>query len=669
MQLIEIKGLGEKRLKMLADASIFNPIDLILHLPYKYIDTSKTIDWENIEAEEEVVFFGVLSQMPQTKYIKKGLTFVKGTFSVGDRQIVCTWFNQRFISRQLIQGNTYCILGKVKRFKNVIDIKAPLILPKIFEGQKIIPMYKPIKGLPQNVLIEGVRHILSSITVHSYLPKNLTESYNLIELNQAFRELHFPQNAQDIEIAGKSIAIENLVYRLTLFNLIKQKNSENRVFRYFDNSEKINEVIKSLPYKLTEGQQNALQKIKESLLSDRRANILIEGDVGCGKTIIAFLSLYFAVLSGYQGVIMAPTEILSKQHFMSCVKLLSDFNVNIEYLSGSQTKLQRDTSLFNIKNGVADIIIGTHALISESVTFNNLALVITDEQHRFGVNQRAELENKAVGSDCIVMSATPIPRTLALVLYGDLTQICITSMPPKKASVTTKIVPNTKIQDMYNYILEKAKNGEQSFIVCPRIEDEDSSLISAEKIFTSLKTFFREVGVGLLHGKMDSRKKSENMENFFKSKIKVLIATTVVEVGIDVPAATTMVIFNAERYGLSQLHQLRGRVGRGSTDSYCFLLYESTNKSTLERLDYFSHCSNGFQLAEYDFLNRGAGDFIGSRQHGESETLSNVKITSEIIEIAKNICDKFMQSAEETSKILQNAGDINKDYIKSLTLN
>lgn len=670
MQLNEIKGIGEKRLRKLAEANISTPLDLLLHFPYAYADTDCIYDWKTLQDGDVILIKGRVDGPPVQKFVRKGLSFVKCKFCLDSGETVsCTWFNQRFVFRQLLPDSYFFVRGKVKKFRGGIEISAPQLLP--FEGNehRIIPLYRPIKGLPSNVFSEAVRQVLLQVRVNSYLSPELAAKHHLMPLNEAFRCLHCPKNMAEVSLAARTVAIENVTNRLALFSILKRQNAQNRIFRYSEDTTVLQDVIKTLPYALTNDQQNALDAIMQALRAPRQMNLLLQGDVGCGKTIVALLAMYFAYRSGYQSVLMAPTELLARQHYKNALQVFSGTDVKIALLTGAQSKTERDTVLFNIRNGVADLVIGTHAVIQDNVTFKRLSLVITDEQHRFGVNQRGDLENKASGTDCLVMSATPIPRTLALTMYGELEQVKIASAPQNKAKIITKMVPQKKLQDMYAYIGQKAAVGEQTYLVCPRIEEDEDGLLSVTELYNAVKSRYAAYGVGLLHGQLKESAKNAIMQQFAEGQIRILITTTVIEVGIDVRNATNMVIFHAERYGLSQLHQLRGRVGRGTAQSYCFLVTQNEQKETLERLQMFCECDNGFTLAEYDFKLRGAGDFIGTRQHGENSVLSLVTVDAEIIHAAKEIAEQFLQDAELCEKLTADIGESGCEYIKSITLN
>ena len=662
MILSDLKGLGEKRIQKLQAAGITSPADLILYFPYKYLDLSAPPDFNALSDGDETAFYCTVAKEPVYKYVRKGLDFVKADVLIGDKTVACTWFNQRYVKKQLVVGKKLIISGKIKRFKTKFEISAPQIIKESARGGKIIPLYRSIKGLPSNVLTDAISVCLGSVTVNGYLSGADLKSFGLMPLNDAVKILHFPTDSASVKAASHSVALENLSYSLAMFNVLKRSGGSARRFVYKDNSDKLNNFIEKLPFSLTNDQRSAVNDIIGSLSSDSKMNRLLQGDVGSGKTIVAFTAMYYAALSGYQSVLMAPTELLARQHYKTALKLFERENINIEYLSGAQSAARRAESLFNIENGVADIIIGTHSVISDDVNFARLSLVITDEQHRFGVAQRGSLENKSIGAD------TPIPRTLALTLYGDLEQSVIKTVPKDKAKIFTRIVPMNKMSDMYRYIKGEAASGRRTYLVCARIDEDDDNIVSAVGLYRYLQKSFSEIGIGLLHGQMKDVEKNRIMQDFYDGKLNVLVTTSVIEVGIDVKEAVNIVIFNAERYGLSQLHQFRGRVGRGNSDSYCFLPLGEIGESARERLDKFVKNSDGFALAEADFISRGAGDFLGTRQHGKSSALGLEKITPELLEQAKKISDRIL-SDPELSAVLESGARENTEYIKSLTLN
>ncbi len=668
MKLSDIRGLGEKRIRKLQTAGIQSPADLILYFPYKYLDLSVVPDFDALQDGDEVAFYCVVAKEPVFKYVRKGLDFVKAEVEVGGKNITCTWFNQRYVKKQLVVGKKIVISGKMKRFKTKFEISAPQIVRELPRGGKIIPLYKSVKGLPTSILVEAISVCVDAVTVNGYLSAADAERFDLMPLNDAVKILHFPTDMEKVRVASRSVALENLSYTLAVYNILKLGGEGARKFVYKGDKDKLERFIGRLPFTLTDDQKAATEDIISSLDAPKRMNRLLQGDVGSGKTVVAFLAMYYAALSGYQSALMAPTELLAKQHYKTALELFKGENVNIEYLSGAQTAARRAESLFNIKNGVADMVVGTHSVISDDVNFARLSLVITDEQHRFGVVQRGNLENKSSGADSLVMSATPIPRTLALTLYGDLEQSVIKTVPKSKAKTFTRIVPMNKISDMYRYIKDDAQKGKRSYLVCARIDDEDDRLVSAVGLYKYLERSFSDVGIGLLHGQMKDADKNRIMSDFSDGKLSVLVTTSVIEVGIDVKEAANIVIFNAERYGLSQLHQLRGRVGRGNIDSYCFLPLDETGESSRDRLENFVKNSDGFALAEADFSTRGAGDFLGTRQHGRNSALGLQRITPELLTSAKEICDFILSNPKLQSAIAESVS-ADGEYIKSLTLN
>lgn len=646
MLLKEIKGIGEKRAAALNKQGFYTPIDLLYFLPYGYVDTRVPVDIRNCADGEQVFIRGTVIEK-NLRYLRKGLTMVRAKLDTCGGIVVCTWFNQKFIVSAL--NGEVGVYGTVERFKTTVGLKGPVLV----RGDGIIPLYRPLKGVPAKVLREALEAVFRRVTVKSVIPDRLTAQHGLPELHACFRQLHFPTEMQSIETARRAIEIDRLAYELACFRLIKSNRAAHA--RTYGSPDGIEPYIERLPYRLTEGQQTALQEILDGMRAEKTMNRLLQGDVGCGKTVVALLAMVYAAVNGYQSALMAPTELLAAQHYRTALGLFGD-TVRIACVTGSQTPKEREDALFHIRHGDADIVIGTHALLGENVAFSRLALIVVDEQHRFGVNQRAALEDKADAPDMLVMSATPIPRTVALTYYGDLEQSVITTVPQHKAKIATRLVPPQKREKMFAYLGERAAAGESSYIVCPRVEDE-SELTSAEALYRELAATSLAPYLGLLHGKQKEVEKRAVMQDYVAGKIRILVTTTVIEVGIDVPTATAMVILDAERYGLSQLHQLRGRVGRGDKDSYCFLL---TEKDPPERLDFFMHCDDGFRLAEYDFRTRGAGDFLGTRQHGEG-----FAITAETIETARSLAADAVADPEIRADVRRFTGD----GMKYLTLN
>ena len=658
----QIKGLGDKRIETLKKAGISSPLDLLMLFPRAYYDRNVKIPWNELSDGETVVFEGKIMSKPSLARIRRGLSVVRVKTESGGMSLGCTWFNQDYIFRAVAEGQIKLFVGKVKKFKRTIEISSPQIYNLRKDG--ITPIYRLPKGIPQNIIGEVCKSVLDSIRLTGYIDIQTAEKFGLPDIKQALIKIHFPQSIEEADYAKKSIALQQLAYTVSVYSIAKNNRQDKRAFCYITGENEVKKAIKELPFVLTADQQQALDGIFTRLKSKDRLNILLQGDVGSGKTIIVFLCAYFASLNGYQTAIMAPTDVLAMQHYINAIEFFEQRGIKVGYISGGQSKSERETALFNIKNGAVKVIIGTHAIISKQVEFDNLALSIVDEQHKFGVCQRGSLENKTECADNIVMSATPIPRTLALTLYGELQQISIRSKPIKENNIKTAIVPAEKMDDMYNYIIKKALLGEKTFIVCPRVDSEDS--VSAVGLFGELKSGkLKNVKIGLLHGQMKESEKTSILGLLAGGDISVLICTSVIEVGIDIKDATTMVILGAERFGLSQLHQLRGRVGRDGQESYCFVCEEKA--SSTERLKYLCECNDGFKLAEYDFNIRGAGDFLGTRQHGDESVFAGVAIDADIIRRAKALSE-IMLSNKETAEALKASVENGKEFIKELTL-
>ncbi len=627
------------------------PSDLVMYFPSKYVYAeSKLAQF----SDGEVAIVATCTSKPSIRYVRKGLSICRATFFDGNESFDCVWFNQPFVVKALTVGCAYALIGKLKRGKSVELIVSTCSL---YDGSPIMTIYRPLKGIPSKVIKDAIKQIIGKVTIKGQISDEFCLSHGILPLDKCLKSLHCPQNRQELEISRANAALQILSFNLATFLLFKGRIDQNKVKKYDMNIPALQKVMSSLPYELTEDQRLAVEKTVADMHSDRRMNRLIEGDVGCGKTIVAFLAMYYATLSGYQAALMAPTEILARQHYQKAVEFFTPLGVKCELLCGSQNKERRAEALFNIEHGNAQIVIGTHSVFQEAVVFKDLALAVVDEQHRFGVEQRGSLENKGQGTDFLVMSATPIPRTLALTLYGELDVSLIKTIPYGKAKIFTRLVPEKKIGDMFDYLYNRSLEGEKSYIVCPRVDDDET--ISATELYKKLSKKYGTT-VGLVHGQMRDEQKNEAMRQFVVGEVKILVCTTVIEVGLDVPDAINIVIFDAEAYGLSQLHQLRGRVGRGKKDSYCFVVSKEDKPS--ETIRYFLGTNNGFELAEYDFKVRGAGDFLGKRQHGSDTIFAGVGINEEMLGRAKELADELIKSGEAVASQ-------SIDYIKDLTLN
>ena len=570
----------------------------------------------------------------------------------------CSWFNQPFAARNLQLGSRVYVVGKVKKFKNSVQLTNPTLLTPQDGDDGVIPVYKTT--IPSRTFAAAVKTALDNVKVNSYIPSRLAERYGLIPLQKALQGVHAPRNRAELADCKRSVAVENLCYVITSYRLLKD---DRRDFVYSAPPSVINDFIKGLPYSLTAEQVAAAREIISALRSDKLANMLVQGEVGCGKTVVAMLAMFYAAKCGCQSAIMTPTEVLARQHYATMVKILEPLGVKTQLLCASMNARQKEEAMFNIKYGNASCIVGTQSLIGDCIEYKNLRLVIVDEQQRFGVNQRAKLESKGNKTDMIVMTATPIPRTLALSLYGELQQTEIRELPANRPKIHTSVVPSHKIGRMYDYIGKKAAADERTYIICPRIDGGDDDVTGVDDIYKRLKNSALAPLVGCVHGKMKDTEKNEVMSAFKSGAIKILVSTTVVEVGIDVPEATTVVVYDAERFGLAQLHQIRGRVGRGVKESYCFLISENGTPESDARLKDFCGLKDGFSVSELDFNLRGAGDFVGLRQHGSG----TLQIDNAIIERARALSDALIADGTSSESII---GSLKApEFIRSVTMN
>ncbi|MBE5733082.1 MAG: ATP-dependent DNA helicase RecG [Clostridiales bacterium] len=663
MLLSDIKGIKSKRLEILNNSGIYTPVDLISFFPKRYIDLNRLSDLRKAKEGEDVLILARTEEDVKVSYIKKNMNVVKAKFVYDNLNVYITYFNQPYMAKNIVKGKYYYISGKLK-IKNGLTISNPSLYP--FTGDTTpIPVYTKLKGLPQNTLVSAIDTVLSSVRLNGYIPKTLSDKYELCEINSAYASVHHPKDMQEIAQAKRTVSVEYLNYIISVYALVREKTKTTKKRKYNADKDKFVQFIQNLPFTLTQDQGVTVKQIISDL-DTKGCNRLVQGDVGCGKTAVAMCAIYYAYLSGYQSAFLAPTEVLAFQHYKTAISYLEKYGVKVAFLSGSVKKSERSVTLERIANGEVDVIVGTHALFSDDVTFRDLALVITDEQQRFGVKQRSALENKTKDADVVSMTATPIPRTLALTLYGELSVSSIKTMPKNKASIRTRFIPKEKEESMWKYIVDKANAGEQTYVVCPAIEeDEDSEIVSVKELYKKASSILGD-SVGVIHGQLKEETKNRIMKQFADGNIKVLVATTVIEVGIDVKNATTMVVYNADRFGLSQLHQLRGRVGRGEIDSYCFVLSDNESVSTQERISYFCSCSDGFELSEYDFSKRGGGDFLGTAQHGGS---GEFDFDASSIRTAKEISDSLL-SDENYRKIIGSTVTDNRfEYFKDITLN
>ena len=620
-----VKGIGPKRAEKLHKLNIFTLKDLIYYFPRQYEDRSKVKKINQLENEEKVTIKGVITRMDSYSP-KKGMNIIRMDMRDDTGYIKLSFFNQEYIKRVFKSGDSIVVFGKVKienNFKEFVPIEIEHYSSKPQSNCKIEPVYPLTYGLSNKELQGIIRSVLTKeeFKVKEYLPTYILEKYKLCGIDFAVRNIHSPSNKEALKIALYRLVFEEfLILQLGLFYFKNGVNESSGI--EFKENEKLNDIIESLPFKLTKAQNRALSEITQDMTSSNVMNRLVQGDVGSGKTVVALLALASAVLNGYQGALMAPTEILASQHYDSFKEILERFNIKSELLVGSLTKKQKEKVLEKVKNQEVDILIGTHALIEDKVEFKNLGIVITDEQHRFGVRQRGRLSNKGDSPDILVMTATPIPRTLALILYGDLDISIIDELPPGRQPIETIAIEHKRRNEAYeNLVRSEVQKGRQVYVVCPLVEESEKiEATAASELVEELKReFFSDLRVGLLHGKMRPAEKDAIMDDFKNKKLDILVSTTVIEVGVNVPNATLMIIENAERFGLAQLHQLRGRVGRGNHKSYCILIYNSKTEVCKERMAIMEETTDGFKISQKDLEIRGPGEFFGTRQHGLPE--------------------------------------------------
>lgn len=524
---------------------------------------------------------------------------------------------------------------------------------------KIIPIYPLTFSLTQNTLRKIIENGLQKVQEQGGLPETLPDyilkEYKLENENKANYDIHFPKDFEDFKKARRRLVFEELLSTQLALLQLKNNNLTDKKGIKFNKNVKMSDVINTLPFKLTKAQLKVLQEIDENMESEKSMNRLLQGDVGSGKTVVAMITAYKAVKSGYQAAILAPTAILATQHMANFEKMLSQFDIKCELLISGISKKNKEDILERLKNGEIDILIGTHAMLEENVEFKNLGLVVTDEQHRFGVKQRTKIVQKGQNPDVLVMSATPIPRTLALILYGDLDISIIDELPPNRKTIETFAVTNRMEERINNFIKKQVDEGRQAYIVCPLVEEseeEDNDLKAVETLYKKCKEeTFSNYRVEYIHGKMRPKEKDEIMERFKNKEIDILISTTVIEVGVDVPNANIMVIENAERFGLAQLHQLRGRVGRGEYKSYCVLKYKGKGQNTKERMKIMCETNDGFLISQKDLELRGSGDFFGTMQHGIPDfKIANLFTDMDILKLAQEAATKIVSQDPKLEK-------------------
>ena len=650
MDLQYLKGVGPARVEILNKLGLFKLKDIINYFPREHEDRG---NYKNIaelqDGETAAVRVVIASNVSETR-VRRNMAIYKAIGKDETGSIILTWFNQPYIKKQLRVGSEYSLYGKVKNTLGRIEMQSPVFDAgeKAKNTGKIIPIYPLTAGITQNVFRGIVETAVKAVkgSLKDSVPEWIRVQNGLQDIETSIQHIHFPESLEDFQKARYSLAFEELLIMQLGLLRFKEKGQEERRGISFDKDEKMAELLATFPYTLTGAQQRVWNEIDKDMKSEKSMNRLVQGDVGSGKTVVATMAMFKAVRNGYQAVLMAPTAILARQHYEGIRKMVEQLGIKVELLTGDVTKKNKERILEELKNGEIDMIVGTHALIEENVLFKNVGIVITDEQHRFGVRQRGILSAKGEKVDTLVMTATPIPRTLAIILYGDLDISIIDELPPGRQKIDTFAVRRNMEERVNNFIKKELTSGRQAYIVCPLVEESENmdGVKSVVEQLDYYKEVLKDFRVEMLHGKMRPKEKDEIMAKFKAKEIDVLISTTVIEVGVDVPNATIMIIENAERFGLAQLHQLRGRVGRGKFKSYCILKYDSKSDVVRQRMEIMQKSNDGFVISEKDLELRGPGDFFGTKQHGIPEfKVANLFVDVPILKKAQTVANTIIE--------------------------
>lgn len=642
MEVTKIKNISEKRAKDLGKMNIFTTQDLIEYYPRAYLDLTKHTSLKDAYHNDMVLFACRVTSVSPVNYMSR-LKVVRAFCEQDGFPFTAVWFNQPYIAQKLKPGE-YLFYGRVNNRYDNLSITNPSFetLDNNYRLKGIVPVYTVKGSITQRVMSEAVKDALKKENIDTVIPYPLVKKYELSSLPKAYYDVHFPSAMTDQTRAAERIALEEYFKLISAFKIIKGDKQEARTNFYSVTSQEVKEFASRFPFEFTEGQKQAVNDIFKNVHAPTRMNRLLQGDVGSGKTAVALCGIFMAVKSGYRAAYLSPTEVLAAQNYASLQRYFPEYRVG--YLSGAMTAKEKREVKTALKNGEIDIICGTHAVIQKDVELSDLAFCVCDEQHRFGVAQRNALSEKGESPDMLVMSATPIPRTLSLIFYGDLDITSIKDKPKERQPVSTSVIPRYKYEDMLDYVEAQVKRGRQAYFVAAKIEDDEGEIMSVTELYEELQKRLPRVRFALLHGKMKDKQKNEVMRDFKDKKYDCLVSTTVIEVGVDVPNATIMVIYNAERFGLSQLHQLRGRVGRGGEKSYCFLLSDIDSETSRERLQILKSSNDGFAIAERDLELRGSGDFFGTRQSGKFlNEIRNLRYPTEVIFMAKKLSDECFE--------------------------
>ncbi len=660
-----MKGVGPKRVVLFERLGIRTVRDLLYYIPRRYEDRSNFSSISKLRVGTQQTVMGKVLTSGVQK-LKSNLSILRVAIDDGTGIIIAAWFNQPFLEKQFKVGTKVVVSGKVQLYGRKLQISSQSYeilysgdeekdAEELIHTGRIVPFYPLTQNISQRRIRRMIKNALDNCLdrIDDMLPQDIKNRYGLIDVKHALLNIHFPKTLGDKDSAYRRIVFDEFLL-LQLGILLKRASISDPQLgiKHQNNGRLLEQFLKDIPFKLTDAQHKVIDEINQDMTSEKQMNRLIQGEVGSGKTIVAIAALLTSVENGCQGVIMSPTEILAEQHYISMTEALAPIGIKIDLLIGSTSKKSRVEIIENIRNGSTDIIIGTHTLLQENIKFKRLGLMVIDEQHRFGVLQRNMLRKKGLNSDVLMMTATPIPRTLALTVYGDLDISTIRELPPGRGTVSTHLVTDSQIQGIYAFIKEEINRGRQAYVVSPLIEESDTiEAVAATQLFANFqKEVFPDLEVGLLHGQMKSEDKEKIMQKFRENKINILVSTTVIEVGIDIPNATIMLIENAERFGLSQLHQLRGRIGRGKDQAYCILHGLPKTPEAQKRLTVMTQTQDGFMIAQEDLELRGPGEFFGTKQHGLPELkIGNIISDIDIMEIARKEAANIIKSDPELS--------------------